>query len=76
MYTYTPTIQGMQWSTSTVLQETLQRAACHGLRCAPVDTLPMLRDVDTRDDLAAWLATAPRDHVLVQGARAALRDGG
>ena len=43
-HTYT---QGIKWSTSTVLQETLQQARATGLDCAPTATLPTLQDIDT-----------------------------
>lgn len=66
----------MQWSTSTVLQDTMQRVRAAGLYCAPLDTLPTLHDVDTGQDLAAWLAAAPSNHVLVPVACAALAGAG
>ncbi|PNW87026.1 hypothetical protein CHLRE_02g105700v5 [Chlamydomonas reinhardtii] len=47
--------EDMPWSTDVVLSETLSRAAAAGLRVAPLDTLPRLRDVDTAQDLAEWV---------------------
>ena len=53
--------EGIAWSTATVLEETLRRAAAAGLR---VQKRPVLRDVDTLDDLRAeW----PRIRPLVSG---------
>jgi len=46
--------EGIEWSTSSVLEGTLQRAEAAGMRVAPQDTLPMLQDIDTVDDLRAW----------------------
>lgn len=43
--------ENMEWSTASVLSETLARAATLGLR---VRTLPTLSDVDDPDDVAAW----------------------
>jgi rSAM/selenodomain-associated transferase 1 len=58
---------GMAWSTSSVLDETLARAAAAGLSVA---RLRPLRDVDTLDDVRAeWAALAP----LLRG-QPALRD--
>ncbi|KAG2436365.1 hypothetical protein HXX76_006672 [Chlamydomonas incerta] len=48
--------EDMPWSTDVVLSETVARAAAAGLRMAPLDTLPQLRDVDTVQDLAEWVA--------------------
>ncbi|EFJ48418.1 hypothetical protein VOLCADRAFT_91086 [Volvox carteri f. nagariensis] len=48
--------QDMQWSTDRVLRDTLERAAAAGLRVAPLDCLPPLRDVDTVQDLAEWVS--------------------
>ncbi|KAG2454548.1 hypothetical protein HYH02_000393 [Chlamydomonas schloesseri] len=48
--------EGMPWSTEVVCSETLARAAAAGLRVAPLETLPRLRDVDTVEDLAEWVA--------------------
>jgi rSAM/selenodomain-associated transferase 1 len=51
--------EGVAWSTSTVLAETLGRARDQGLR---VHQLPRLRDIDTPEDLRAeW----PRVRVLL-----------
>ncbi|KAG2484761.1 hypothetical protein HYH03_016415 [Edaphochlamys debaryana] len=49
--------QDMAWSTDTVLAETLARARAAGLRLAPADMLPPLRDVDTVEDLAEWVVS-------------------
>jgi len=43
--------EGIQWSTSTVLAKTLERAATLGLA---VQLLPMLSDVDEPQDLTVW----------------------
>lgn len=43
--------ENMEWSTATVLSETLARAATMGLR---VHTLPTLSDVDEPGDVTAW----------------------
>ena len=53
--------EGIAWSTATVLEETLRRAAAAGLR---VHQRPPLRDVDTLEDLRAeW----PRIRPLLSG---------
>lgn len=44
--------EGIEWSTATVLSETLRRGAAHGVAVA---RLRELRDVDTLDDWRAWL---------------------
>lgn len=49
--------QGMTWSTSEVLAQTLQHAQHSGMCIAPLDTLPRLQDIDTFEDLCAWHAT-------------------
>ena len=46
---------GQQWSTATVLADTLAAAARLGLRVAQ---LPALADIDTAADLAAWRGEA------------------
>ncbi|WP_324670856.1 TIGR04282 family arsenosugar biosynthesis glycosyltransferase [Hymenobacter sp. GOD-10R] len=46
--------QNKAWSTADVLATTLADAAHLGLRVA---LLPVLRDIDTAEDLAAWRAT-------------------
>lgn len=38
--------RGMEWSTSSVLRETVARAEAAGLRLAPLATLPTLQDID------------------------------
>ena len=48
-----PLFTGKQWSTATVLADTLADAARLGLRAAQ---LPTLTDVDAAPDLAAWRA--------------------
>jgi glycosyltransferase A (GT-A) superfamily protein (DUF2064 family) len=53
--------EGVTWSCSSVLERTLAAATKLGLRCAPLDTLPLLRDVDTVQDAAAWLAGRDAD---------------
>jgi rSAM/selenodomain-associated transferase 1 len=66
----------LQWSTSSVRQRTLERAAASGLRVAQ---LRPLRDVDTLDDLRAeWPALQPllaRDPGLREQLARALRAG-
>jgi rSAM/selenodomain-associated transferase 1 len=47
---------GVDWSTGRVMEQTRQRAARLGFRLAEG---PMLRDLDTPDDLAWWQAKAP-----------------
>ena len=48
-----PLFANKQWSTATVLPDTLADAARLGLRVAQLPTLP---DVDSAQDLAAWRA--------------------
>jgi rSAM/selenodomain-associated transferase 1 len=48
--------EGVAWSTGHVMEQTRQRADRLGLRLAKG---PMLRDLDTPDDLAWWRARAP-----------------
>ena len=40
-------MQGISWSTSSVLSESMSQAASIGLNVAPRSTLPVLRDIDT-----------------------------
>ncbi|GLC37548.1 hypothetical protein PLESTB_001759500 [Pleodorina starrii] len=49
--------KNMRWSTDSVLSDTLGRAAAAGLQVAPLMWLPRLRDVDTVQDLAEWVAS-------------------
>ncbi|GFR50184.1 hypothetical protein Agub_g12353, partial [Astrephomene gubernaculifera] len=49
--------RGIPWSSSRVLGDTVAAAAACGLRVAPLEWLPRLRDVDTREDLEEWVAT-------------------
>ena len=53
--------QGIPWSTSTVLRDSLVAARTAGLATAPETTLPQLIDVDLIDDVKAWIANAPVD---------------
>jgi glycosyltransferase A (GT-A) superfamily protein (DUF2064 family) len=46
--------ESVQWSTDSVLLRTVAGVERLGLRLAPVDTLPVLQDVDTLQDLQAW----------------------
>jgi rSAM/selenodomain-associated transferase 1 len=65
--------RGITWSTSTVTEETLQRAQEHGLR---VSCLPRWYDVDTYRDvrrLAEELRSLPED--LARHTRAILANG-
>ena len=66
--------RGVPWSTSTVLRDSIAAANGAGLRVAPVDALPTLRDVDTRDELAAWVreAEARGGHPLIRVAEETL----
>jgi rSAM/selenodomain-associated transferase 1 len=47
---------GVTWSTGQVMRQTRERAEALGLRLAEG---PILRDLDTPDDLAWWRAKAP-----------------
>ncbi|KAK9909402.1 hypothetical protein WJX75_001737 [Coccomyxa subellipsoidea] len=47
--------EGISWSTSSVLSESMSQAASIGLNVAPRSTLPVLRDIDTIEDLQAWM---------------------
>eukprot|EP00803_Ostreobium_quekettii_P010204 evm.model.scf_854.1 EVM.evm.TU.scf_854.1 scf_854:4314-7481(-) len=49
--------QGIQWSTSTVHEETLSNAVRLGLRTAPRNAMPTWEDIDTMQDLQAWHQT-------------------
>lgn len=50
--------EDIRWSTATVAERTMERLRASGRKYA---TLPGLRDIDTADDLAAWMAgAAPR----------------
>ena len=62
----------LQWSTATVLASSLALALEAGLRVAPLDTLPTLLDVDTRQDLQAWVSRSTAAHPLHAHACAAL----
>lgn len=46
--------EGVEWSTSSVLQRTVAAAERSGLKVA-ADKLPVLQDIDTLQDAAAWL---------------------
>lgn len=51
--------EGVQWSSASVLQDTLAAAArIPGLRAAAVSALPTLQDIDTVQDVAAWLGAS------------------
>ncbi len=41
------TVQGITWSTGTVLRDNTSQAASVGLTIASCSTLPVLRDIDT-----------------------------
>lgn len=47
--------EGVEWSCATVLQRTAAASARLGLQVAAAGTLPMLQDIDTLDDAAAWV---------------------
>lgn len=67
---------GVAWSTDTVYARTLELAAESGVRVAPTGTLPVLQDLDTAADLAAWARAADDAHPLQPLARAALGEAG
>jgi glycosyltransferase A (GT-A) superfamily protein (DUF2064 family) len=50
--------ESVQWSTDSVLQCTVAGVQRLGLKSAPLDTLPVLQDVDTLKDLQAWYSQA------------------
>ncbi len=50
-------VQGIAWSTSNVLSESISQAASVGLNVAPCSTLPVLRDIDTIE-VRSWLLEA------------------
>mmetsp|Transcript_7911 Transcript_7911/g.13691 ORF Transcript_7911/g.13691 Transcript_7911/m.13691 type:complete len:223 (-) Transcript_7911:307-975(-) len=56
--------KGIVWSTDTVLETTFANAAAAGIRVAPVDILPTLRDIDTAEDLREWHRKVDASHVL------------
>jgi rSAM/selenodomain-associated transferase 1 len=58
------------WSTATVLEETLQKAAAAGLSVA---LLPTLRDLDDLDDLTAFITMAGKDKSLSKRTAGVLR---
>ncbi len=51
--------EGIAWSTDSVCRRQLDNAARLGLDVAPLGTLPVLRDIDTVQDLGAWLSSLP-----------------
>lgn len=57
---------GVQWSTAAVLAQNAAAVKAAGLRLAPLDTLPTLRDIDTAEDLRAWAAAAAGDSELLR----------
>ena len=40
--------EGVQWSTDSVLTHCMRNAVCAGLTVAPADSVPGLRDIDTK----------------------------
>lgn len=48
--------EGVEWSCSSVLHKTVAACQRAGLQVAACDTLPVLQDIDTLTDAAAWLA--------------------
>jgi glycosyltransferase A (GT-A) superfamily protein (DUF2064 family) len=50
--------EAVEWSTDSVLQRTVAGVLRLGLNMAAIDTLPVLQDVDTLQDLQAWYKTA------------------
>mmetsp|Transcript_14809 Transcript_14809/g.31820 ORF Transcript_14809/g.31820 Transcript_14809/m.31820 type:complete len:224 (+) Transcript_14809:46-717(+) len=70
---HTEIFKGVRWSTSDVLQSTVDNAAAAGIRVAPVDTLPTLRDIDTVEDLREWHSNqAAATHALYETVRSVL----
>ncbi|KAF5830260.1 nucleotide-diphospho-sugar transferase [Dunaliella salina] len=63
--------EGIEWSTSSVLEKVLQKATAAGLRVAPLNTLPVLQDIDTLDDLRAWKDTQGTEEVAAMKSHAA-----
>lgn len=47
--------EGVTWSTDSVLKDTVRAAEAVSVNLAPLDVLPMLQDIDTLEDLQAWL---------------------
>jgi hypothetical protein len=78
--------EGVAWSTGAVCQQQVDNARRLGLDVAPLNTLPVLRDIDTVQDLGSWFSGLPDGQVgpdrtqLVTCARDLLlrhgRDGG
>lgn len=48
--------EGVEWSSSTVLTRTVAAAEKLGLQVAHAENLPVLQDIDTLQDAAAWLS--------------------
>ncbi|GIL90956.1 hypothetical protein Vretimale_17094 [Volvox reticuliferus] len=67
--------QGMRWSTDSVLADTLERATSSGLRVTPLSWLPRLRDVDTLQDLAEWVASCGKSRPVHEAPQANLNTG-
>ena len=63
---------GIPWSVSETLATTRARLRALG---SPHEELRVLRDLDTREDLEAFLAESARDHALRRGIEAALAAG-
>lgn len=59
--------EGVEWSCSTVLQKTVEAVEDVGLRVASTSRLPILRDIDTKEDAAEWLLRCRLDVDAVQG---------
>ncbi|KAK9848935.1 hypothetical protein WJX84_003401 [Apatococcus fuscideae] len=59
--------QGITWSTSDVLVNTVKQAESCGLVVAVTNNLPRLRDIDTAEDLEAWLAQAKSTAACLDG---------
>ncbi|CAK0762566.1 hypothetical protein CVIRNUC_002970 [Coccomyxa viridis] len=53
----------VQWSTPSVLQQSLDQAHAMGWSCAPVTSLPACQDLDTIWDVRAWMSRN-RNHPL------------
>lgn len=63
--------QGIEWSTDRTLRQLLERLRAEGIETAGRDSLPMLADVDTAEDLAAW-----RERAVAGAAKGSLPLGG
>lgn len=65
--------EGVEWSCSSVLQKTVEAAGRLGLRVAPASTLPLLQDIDTKQDAADWLGRSSSVDLDAAGGAPSLR---